>query len=203
MAFVAELWPILRPSPSIHCGDGVCALAFLPQTNDRKVQAQREKRKDELTLKSVDPLPTVRDHVALVLPRRSVSHRFASLFQPVYLSRPPCVADVECTFAPRAVSVGSTPRVGWRTAQLVFVCTVCLFVWRLCTVNPSALVTVRSVLLFQDTRMYQAIGKMFLMKPKESIEKRLVDNIAAYENTIAVCCCGRPNGVCSRCPQQC
>ena len=75
MAFVAELWPILRPSPSIHCGDGVCALAFLPQTNDRKVQAQREKRKDELTLKSVDPLPTVRDHVALVLPRRSVSHR--------------------------------------------------------------------------------------------------------------------------------
>jgi hypothetical protein len=39
----------------------------------------------------------------------------------------------------------------------------------------------------QDTRTYQAIGKMFLMKPKEVVEKRLTDNISSYEQTAAVC----------------
>lgn len=38
-----------------------------------------------------------------------------------------------------------------------------------------------------DTRTFQAIGKMFLLKPKEVVEKRLADNVGSYDQTDAVC----------------
>jgi hypothetical protein len=39
----------------------------------------------------------------------------------------------------------------------------------------------------QDSRTFAAVGKAFLLKPKEAVEKKLSSNIAACEQTLGVC----------------
>ncbi len=45
----------------------------------------------------------------------------------------------------------------------------------------------RALLALQDTRIYDAIGKMFLLKPRPVLQAQLAERIESATQTVGVC----------------